>query len=133
MPERAIENTASAPSSATSSAPSGATATAHGSLSGAPAASSEAAPPLGMSSTRPELPNQLPSSAIAMSPGAPCAAAGAAAEAHERDERRRETPHAGTASEPISAANADTTRGSKCSPAQRSISATASRTVSPGW
>ena len=55
-------------------------------------------------------------------------------EARERDERGRETaPHAGTASERISAANASTTRGSKCSPAQRSISATASLTVRPGW
>ena len=74
------------------SAPSGATATAHGSLSGAPPASSEAAPPPGRRSTRPELPNQLPSSAIAMSPGAPCAVAGATPEARERDERRARGP-----------------------------------------
>ncbi len=45
------------------------------------------------------------------------------AEAGEGDERGREAaPHAGTASERISAANAATTAGSKFAPAQRSIS-----------
>ena len=134
VPERAIENTASAPSSATSSAPSAATATAHGSLSGAPPASSEAAPAGGHAAAR----------------GRSCRTSCPRRRSRCRPERRAppqaqprgtrarasagaSTPHAGTASEPISAANASTTRGSKCSPAQRSISATASLTVRPGW
>ena len=85
-----------------------------------------------MRSTRPELPNQFPSSAMPMSPGALCAVAGAIPETGEGDERGREAaPHAGTASERISAANAATTAGSKFVPAQRSISLTASLTLRP--
>ena len=53
-------------------------------------------------------------------------------QAGEGDERGREAaPHAGTASERISAANAATTAGSKFVPAQRSISLTASLTLRP--
>ena len=69
-----------------------------------------------------------------MSPGALCAVAGANPETGEGDERGREAaPHAGTASERISAANAATTAGSKFVPAQRSISSTASLTLRPAW
>ncbi len=61
-----------------------------------------------------------------MSPGAR-RRRGGDPEAGEGDERGREAaPHAGTASERISAANAATTAGSKFVPAQRSISLTAS-------
>ena len=107
---------------------------AHGSLSGAPPASSDAAPPLGRRSTRPELPNQLPSSAMRDVARRAVRRRGCDPEAGEGDERGREAaPHAGTASERISAANAATTAGSKFVPAQRSISSTASLTLRPAW
>src|SRR4051812_10246608 len=52
---------------------------------------------------------------------------------HERRDEDPRRPHAGTASDRISATKASTTRGSKWWPAERSISATASPTVSPDW
>ena len=77
-----------------------------GSLNGAPPTSSEGDPPLGMSRTRPELPNQLPSSAFAMSPGAPAPRGGRPRHA-SASSAGASPASCGTASAPISAANAD--------------------------
>src|SRR4051794_7723776 len=95
------------------------------------------------------VPSSLAAAAVAaLAAGAPVAAAPAAVprrvrtgvggaratgQRHERRDEDPRRPHAGTASDRISATKASTTRGSKWWPAERSISATASPTVSPDW